>query len=280
VWMHPELERVVTVNSAGSIVFPPVGEIQAGGLTAKQLGDRLADKITAYLRQTATVTVTVRDYLSHSIYVSGAVARPARIGFERIPSVPDVITAAGGALTNADLSRVEVVHQEGDQRHTLTVDVASVLRDGSVQNLPRLKPGDSVVVPSMQAGASAASVDGVSVVGEVARPGIYPAVGGQDLWVILASAGGPTAHANLRDVRIVTNEHDTPVVHQIDLSKGLERAPRTPYLVRPGDVVYVSPREPAAVGTAASLFLQLLQVTVTVLNVVVLVDIVNHGGHY
>jgi len=50
--------------------------------------------------------------------------------------------------------------------------------------------------------------------------------------------------------------------------------------VRPGDVVYVSPREPAAVGTAASLFLQLLQVTVTVLNVVVLVDIVNHGGHY
>ena len=33
VWMHPELERKVTISADGSITFPPLGEVPAAGLT-------------------------------------------------------------------------------------------------------------------------------------------------------------------------------------------------------------------------------------------------------
>ena len=275
VWLHPELERTVTVNSGGSIVFPPVGEITAAGLTPKQLGDRLADRITAYLRQAATVTVTVKDFLSHSVYVSGAVAKPGRIGFEHIPSIVDVITAAGGALTTADLSRVQVVRQDGNQRHTLVADVASVIHDGSVENLPKLQPGDMVMVPALLGANAAGSSEGASVLGEVARPGIYPASAGVDLWALLASAGGFTARANLHHVRIMTRQGDAASVTEVNLSDMLQRAPRASIVVKPGDVVMV----PATGGSPATFFTQTLQLAIAALNVAVLVDVLKRG-HY
>ena len=278
VWLHPELERVVTVSTAGTIVFPPVGEVAVAGLTPKQLGDRLADKVTAYLRQAATVTVTVRDFLSHSIYVSGGVAKPGRYGFEHIPSLVDVISQAGGALTGADLSRVQVVRQDGDQRHTLVADVASVLRDGSVQNLPKLKPGDTVIVPAGPGGASGPVGDGASVLGEVTRPGVYPASGGQDLWTLLASAGGLTARGDLTNVRVMTHERESRAIYQVNLADALKRGPRAGYVVQPGDVVYVSSTAASGLGQTTGVFAQTLQVALAVLNVAVLVDVLKRGG--
>ena len=59
VWLHPELERTVAVDTDGNITFPPLGEIHAAGQTSDQLSNRLADRLSSYLRQTATVTVTV-----------------------------------------------------------------------------------------------------------------------------------------------------------------------------------------------------------------------------
>jgi len=280
VWLHPELERTVAVSATGSIVFPPVGEVTAAGLTPKQLGERLADKVTSYLRQAATVTVTVRDFLSHSIFVTGAVARPGRYGFEHIPSVIDVLSAAGGALTGSDLSRVQVVRQDGDQRHTLIADVASVLRDGSVQNLPKLKAGDTVMVPALQGGTVAAGTDGASVLGEVGRPGIYPAAGGQDLWAILATAGGLTARADLKNIKIVTHERDATAIIQVDLANTLKRAPHMPMVIKPGDVVYVPSTAASTYGQAVTAFAASLQVALAVLNVAVLVAVLQHGGHY
>src|SRR5260221_13740820 len=52
VWMHPELERSVTVDTKGNITFAPIGEIKAAGYSAKALSDRVSDRLSTYLRQT------------------------------------------------------------------------------------------------------------------------------------------------------------------------------------------------------------------------------------
>jgi len=275
VWGHPELERTVTVGSDGNITFAPIGDVKAAGQTTKQLADRLGDRLSQYLRVTAQVTITVKEFLSHSVFVSGAVARPGRYGFERIPNLVDVISQAGGAVPGADLANVQVVRREGEARRTLPADVASALRDGVIANLPVLKPGDTVIVPGGGASGtgSFSSSDGVGVLGEVLRPGVYPATGGQDLWVILAGAGGLTPRGNLSDVRVVTRQGQSQTVVSVNLREVLKHGSRAPFVVRPGDIVFVTATGTGAGARTYNALVQTLPIAVEVLNIVVLSDL-------
>jgi polysaccharide biosynthesis/export protein len=274
VWMHPELERAVTVGADGSITFPPVGDLKAGGQTPNQLATRLADRLSSYLRQTATVTVTVKQYLSQSVFVSGGVATPGRYGFERLPGVIDVISQAGGAIAGADLSRVQILRREGDLRRPQIVDVARALRDGSDAGLPALKPGDAVVVPVESARGAAAGSDAVGVMGEVTRPGLYPVGAGQNLWMVLAAAGGVTPLGNLADVRVVRPKDSGTSVFGVNLKDQLAHGAREPFVVRSGDVVFVTGR--GAWGNTWIALTQVLSISRDLANVVVLVDYFNH----
>ena len=114
VWLHPELERSLTIRADGSVTLPPVGDLKAGGLTPKEFADRASDRLSSYLRQTTTVTVTVTQYMSRSVFVQGAVAKPGRFGFENIPTLVDLLAQAGRALPGANLAGVQVVRGVGD----------------------------------------------------------------------------------------------------------------------------------------------------------------------
>lgn len=268
VWLHPELERSLTVNAEGTVMVPPVGEIKASGMTAKQLSDRIADRLSAYLRQTTTVTVTVTQFMSRSVYVSGAVSKPGRYGFEQMPSLVDVLSAAGGAVAGADLANVQVVRRDGEVRRTLPADVSAVLRDGDASRLPALRPGDTIIVPGAAAGGAAASGDGVAVLGQVARPGLYPGGAGLDLWTALAVAGGTTPQAKLNDVRVLSRGEGGVTVTRLDLKSVLERGARAPVVVKNGDVVVVMSKGPNLYNGLVSV----LALSREALNAVLLVD--------
>ena len=278
VYLHPELERTVTVDANGTVTLPPVGAIKAVGLTPRQLGDQIADKLSTYLRQTTAVTVTVTQYMSRSVYVTGAVARPGRYGFEIIPSLPDAIAQAGGAVVGSDLSRVQVVRTEGTQRKTMYADVARVLRDGDTSALPALKPGDTIVVPQ-GIGAAAYAGEGVggAIIGEVQHPGIYPVGAGQDLWTVLAGAGGVTPNADLRNVRILTRQGEGYNALRLDLRAILDNGSRSGLTVKDGDVVYVPSTANSGVSRATLALVTVIGVTRDVFNILVLSQIY-HGG--
>lgn len=281
VWMHPELERTVTVGRDGAIVFPPVGEVRAAGQTTTQLGARLADRLSSYLRQTATVTVTVSQYLSQSVFVSGGVSKPGRYGFERMPGIVDVINQAGGAIAGANLSAVQIIRREGDVRRPLTVDVASAMRSGSDAGLPALKPGDTIVVPVATgiAGGGGGGIgvaggpDVAGVLGEVKNPGLYPMGEGQDIWMVLAAAGGVNPRGNLGDIRVVrprVGGRSGSSVFSVNLKDQLEHGAREPFVVRSGDVVVV--KGPGPWSGAWYALTQALSVSRDVLNVIVIED--------
>ncbi|NOT34594.1 MAG: hypothetical protein HOP12_10535 [Candidatus Eisenbacteria bacterium] len=274
VYLHPELERVTSIDANGNVTFPPVGEVKAAGLTPRQLGDRLAERLSTFLRQTTAVTVGVRQYVSRSVFVSGAVARPGRYGFERLPGVIEAIGQAGGALPGADLSRVQIVRVEGESRRTLTADVARTMRDGVLTGLPELKVGDTIVIPSgFGADPFAAPGAGSAVLGQVAKPGLYPVGDGIDLWNLLAIAGGLTGSGDLSNVRVLTREGDGMTAVRVDLKNVLTRGTRTPYKVREGDVVFVPTTTASGFGRAISGFGTVLGITRDVFQIVVLADI-------
>ncbi len=276
VWMHPELDKSVTVGPDGTLTFPPAGDIKTTGLTTKQLADRLGDRLSTYLRQTVTVTVTVSQYLSRSVYVVGAVGRPGRYGFQTIPSLVDLISQAGGALPGGDLSHVQIIRKDGEARRVLNADVSTALRDGIGSDLPPLKPGDTVVINTTGGGAYAgAPGDGISVLGEVVKPGLYPAGSGVDLWVLLAQAGGFTTNANIRLVRLVSPSPNGARVHTYDLKDATEHDGARPVLVKPGEVVYVTPK---AVSAAWAAFTQTLAVSRDILNIALAVDVIKRDS--
>jgi polysaccharide export outer membrane protein len=267
VWMHPELERTVTVGADSSISFPPVGVIEAGGQTANQLATRLADRLSSYLRQTATVTVIVTQYLSQSVFVSGGVATPGRYGFERLPGMIDVINRAGGAVVGADLSQVQLLRRDGDLRRPQTVDVARALREGTVAALPVLMPGDAVVVPAEALPGAATGSDAVGVLGEVARPGLYPVGAGKSLWMVIAAAGGLTPLGNLEDVRVVRPNDSGNSVFGVNLNDQLAHGAREPFVVHSGDVIYVTGR-----GGWSNALTRFLSISRDLVNIVVVAD--------
>jgi polysaccharide export outer membrane protein len=275
VWLHPELERTITIGSDGNIVYPPIGSVQAGGLTPKQLGDRLADRLGTFLRQTTQVTVTVNQFMSRSVFVAGAVAKPGRYGFEHLPSIVDVISQAGGALAGADLGHVQIIRREGETRRTIDVDVASALRDGVGTALPELKPGDTIMVQGQVTPGAAPPGEGVGVIGNVVHPGLFPVTGSQDLWSVLAAAGGATTAGDLGAVSIITRAGASQAVATINLRDVLKHGSRAPFLVRSGDVIYVPPTSERAGGRAFAIYNATLGVARDLLSLVLLKQVVN-----
>jgi polysaccharide export outer membrane protein len=272
VFGHPELERTVTVNAAGLVTFPPLGELKAAGLTPKQASDRLGERLSTYLRQTTTATVSVREFLSHSVYISGAVARPGRFGFETMPPLLDVLNQAGGALPGADMTHVVIIRKEAGGRRQITVDLSSALEQGTESSLPVLQPGDAIVVMMSASATGTSAGDAVGILGAVGKPGLYPIGTGEELWRALALAGGPTPASNLRNIRVLTKENNTPTTVTVDLRETLERGNKTPYILKPGDIVFVDARRVSMYGV----FRELIAVSSDIANLVLVIDALKH----
>jgi len=277
VYLHPELDRTTTIDANGDVTFAPIGAIKAAGLTPRQLGDRISERLSNYLRQTTQVTVTVSAYNSRSVFVNGAVAKPGRYGFEIIPSLTEIIGQAGGALPGSDLSRVQIVRSEGAQRRTITADVASTLRNGDVSTLPTLRPGDTVTIPmGIGMGQYSGEGGGAGVIGEVGKPGLYPVGEGQDVWTLLAVAGGPTRQSKLSDVRVITREGGGATVVKLDLKEMLQRGSRQMYTVKDGDVIYVPQNSASKFISVFGGISTLTSITLDVFQIMVLQEVLKN----
>ena len=275
VWGHTDLDRSVEVDLQGNILLPPIGDVKAAGATTRQLGDRISDRLSTYLRQGgATVNVVVKDFVSQSVFVSGAVGKPGRYGGPTPPPLYDVLNMAGGAQTNGDLSRVTIIRHGGPAPHQVTVDVSAALRNGTESQLPELHAGDMVVVPTaISLVGGAGNGQGVGVLGEVGQPGLYPVGPDEDLWVALALAGGPRGSSDLTSIRVLTTETSGPTVVKVNLQETLDHGNVRPYMIKPGDIIFVDTRG----ASTWSKVLTLLRTTRDVANLVAVVRVLQNN---
>jgi protein involved in polysaccharide export with SLBB domain len=115
------------------------------------------------------------------------------------------------------------------------------------------------------------------VLGEVAKPGLYPVGGGQDLWQVLAVAGGLTPRGDLARVRVITNDGGRQAVVTVNLREVLNRGGRSPYLVKSGDIVFVGPSGTSQFGRAWTGFLGALTVVRSVYDLVVIQQLLENN---
>lgn len=239
VWRHPELERTVTVRSNGLITFPPIGDVTAAGLTTSELSREIMQRLRDYTRETTQVTVTITQFNSRAVFLTGQVMAPGRYSFEAIPDVLQLLSQAGGPLPSADLSNVSVIRPTPSGPQIISIDVTQYMRGQATRPLPTLMPGDTVDVPSI-VGTGAMTGQGlVYIFGEVRAPGAYPAGEGTDLLQLIALAGGTTPDARLEKVAVVMDGGDGQVVARVNLKDVIAKGSAKPFMVAAGDRVVV-----------------------------------------
>ena len=82
VWNNTEITRTVPVRPDGKISLPLINEVQAAGLTARELQDVLIERFTEFIAS-PEVSVIVTDVRSLRVLAVDEVARP---GLTRVPT--------------------------------------------------------------------------------------------------------------------------------------------------------------------------------------------------
>jgi polysaccharide export outer membrane protein len=235
-----DLSSLYTVGQDGVLFMPLTGGVAAEGKTANELSAELARRLSLYDRDITQVNVSVSEFRSQKIFVLGAVLKPGKYSFAQLPTVWDAITEAGGPAEDAQLSAVEVIPSDQTSgRASQTIDIASAIREGRVQNLERLKPGDTVRVPRGLPGSALGTAgSSVFMFGAIGRPGPLAIDKQIDLMGAIAQSGGATPDANLKAVRIVRRTGPRVVRMKVNLNDYIDKAKTSgnPTLM-PGDTV-------------------------------------------
>lgn len=176
------------------------------------------------------VYVTSNEGLS--VYVTGKVKNPSKV--DLLPghtSAVEAVLAAGGVLDDASTSNIKIVHGDGQEE---VANMTPILKDGRATPLPKLQPGDLVVVPE--------SKSRIAVLGAISAPNFYTVPEDRPIHLVdvLAKAQGTSQKAKLSKVAVVRTVGGKQERNLYDVSKYLQTgdASQNPEL-EAGDVVFV-----------------------------------------
>ncbi len=146
VWKEPDISRMVPVRPDGKISLPLLHDVQAAGLTPKQLGVLVTESLKKYLTD-PQVTVIVTAINSRRIYILGEVARPGAYALLPDMTVLQALSSAGGFTTFANTKRIYVLRTENGKQVKYFFNYKQVVAGVQTQQNIVLQSGDTVVVP-------------------------------------------------------------------------------------------------------------------------------------
>lgn len=146
VWKNETLSRVVPVRPDGKISMPLLHDVQASGLTAMQLRDKIANALGEFLPN-PEVSVSVNEVRSMRISVLGEVQRPGVIELRGSTTILEAIAIAGGFRDFASPSKITILrNDESGKTQKIKFNYNRAVGNSGEENLV-LKSGDVVVVP-------------------------------------------------------------------------------------------------------------------------------------
>lgn len=181
VYDSPDLSRSFRVDENGNLSLPLLHKpIKAAGLMPDAVRKEIVDALVSeHLFVSPVVDVSVVEYRSRSVTISGAVKSPVTIQEFGNTYLLDAINDAGGLLAEAG-PEIIVEQPSAAPRHILVKE----LLDGKNPALNmKITGGDTIRVPEAEK---------IFVVGQVKEPGAFPYTDAQDTTVLkaLALSGG------------------------------------------------------------------------------------------
>ncbi|RBP16095.1 protein involved in polysaccharide export with SLBB domain [Roseiarcus fermentans] len=186
---------------------------------------------------------------TRAVQVLGALYKPGRYEWSDEMSLFDLLSNAGGPTAHADISHIQILRKDGDKAAPVLFDLDTFLKGGgSLQNVPKIHAGYVVMVPELPQDTADNKAQwmrqgperSIYVMGQVGIPGRYAFNTGLGFLDILTAANGPTAGADVRNIRVAHRGEKGSRVSRVNLSAyfatGDEKLlPK----VRPGDVIFV-----------------------------------------
>jgi polysaccharide export outer membrane protein len=202
----PEMDgHPLRIDATGGIDLPITGRVEAGGLTAGQLRQRIARLLEPYIRD-PQVRIEIAAFRSQAVSVLGAVRNPGVIYLQGPTSLTTVLSLAGGSAPEAGDS-VQVRRDApcltplpGAETQPGGGALASYRVSrlaGAAQTEPVLVcSGDVISMPRARV---------VYVTGEVRKPGGFMLHDDETISVLqaLALAEGPLRTAGTRHARLL-----------------------------------------------------------------------------
>lgn len=152
VWRNLDLtQKEEVVRPDGKISMPLIGEVEASGRTADQLGAQITERLKAF-KENPSVSVRVKEVNSYYVYVLGEAMKPGKYKLKSHATVLQALAVAGGFTTYASKNKIQVVRTvlaDDGKSKELRIPVRYddlMSGNGEIKNFV-LKTGDVVVVP-------------------------------------------------------------------------------------------------------------------------------------
>ncbi|MEZ5656901.1 MAG: polysaccharide biosynthesis/export family protein [Sphingobium sp.] len=197
----------VVVDKDGSVPVYELGSVVISGLSAAQVGDKLAHEFRSKgILISPVVNVAVLEFRSKPVFIFGNVGKPGEYYLDREGLKLTDMLARSGAILGVGGGTVRIINRAGAQTDLLAAKVLS----GELDRL--VTPGDTVIV------TEAATF---YISGEVQRGGSYPIEPGLTMGRAIALAGGLTARGARNKLKVTrkdeTGEDDTIKVRAGDM---------------------------------------------------------------
>ena len=142
---HPEHDTRVVVRPDGKISLDATGEIQAAGLTTKELEEKIKVVSSDRLRE-PEVTVIVVQLGERKVWVGGQVRAPGFVSFVPGLTASQAIMNCGGFTDTAEIKSVLHISQSNDGYASTRVDLTDVIEYGAPDPVV-LAANDQIFVP-------------------------------------------------------------------------------------------------------------------------------------
>jgi polysaccharide export outer membrane protein len=133
-----------SVDLAGRISLPLVGEIEAANLTTSELDDHLTQLLGQKFFEHPDVSVAIKESTAHVVTVDGAVQQAGQFPVAGQMTLIQAVALARGTSDDANPRRVAVFRTVGGQRQAAAFDLTAIRRGQATD--PQIYPGDIVVV--------------------------------------------------------------------------------------------------------------------------------------
>jgi polysaccharide export outer membrane protein len=182
---RPDLSRLPTVQTTGSVWLPRAGQVEVRGLTPAEIASKVAPLLAGEDLASPRVAVRVREYQSQFVWVRGAVARPGRKPLRAGTRLVDALLDAGGFQEGASgevtVDRAGSTFPDGTHSARFRFPVTDPTPEELQQLSLPLLAGDVITAGTQR---------WITVSGAVKRPGRHEFEGALTLSQAVEAAGG------------------------------------------------------------------------------------------
>ncbi|MBZ5726706.1 MAG: polysaccharide export protein [Acidobacteriia bacterium] len=141
-WGHQDVSGDFNVRPDGRISIPLIGEVQAAGLTPKELETEIANRLKASFIRNPNVTVGLTAVRSKSYFINGEVNKPGKYDLVVPTRILEALVNAGGFRDFADKKHITIIR--GDKRFFFNFNDA--IKGKHPERNILLEPGDVIMI--------------------------------------------------------------------------------------------------------------------------------------